>query len=738
MRKRANSKIPQVKTTQFVAMVIGICLCLLLIEQIWLLNKAEKDITTNTHSNMGLSVAIIDSYIEQAIKVGQTLSLDLTVSKFIYQRPIEYGSNDIQTMIDVLWKLPTSKTVNPMIADVFIYSKASDYLLNSSNLFFDIDKMYPLFQFQGYSSLQFKSSFLSSKASGFFPSITAIVSGRQVHVVPYIQIFPLSNQAANTGKIMLLLDEDFISSQFKVLSSAKIGWYYIEDQNNGIINTSNVEYSKSKEVTSLSNGQHNNILINNEKFFVSVTTSTVTGLRYVCAIAQKDLSSELFPLSFIVPLITLLVLTFSFIFSVKHFFKSQRNWNRLKALIGKPKENTSYELIADTIASILKEEQESNSTVVKQIPFKYETLFRRYINQVPQTDAELNVLFSEILGPNWQNTAKYKLVKIIIQEKEDLTDIDDLDFLRLATNKEANEIFHEKFFGFADYEFNSWILIWDNNETVLNGNIKIFWNKIVKLIPFDISMASSETKVDLNGLSLAPLECSLVAEAIKDSNLNRVMINYNTLATRTDLYIFTADMERALTNATSSNNLQEVKRQLDSIYNENYVKRNLNPQNRATLINKLYITAVQYNLKRGKQRIPQQFSSFSDVKQFFLEKAGQTIPSKNEFEQNTTYAIVAYIERNYSNPALNLSVAATDLKMKENYLYHFISTRIGKTFASYLEEYRLDKAMQMLINNKDLSINAIALQCGYTNPQTFRRAFNRRFHQLPSDVRNVQ
>ncbi len=722
------------KTAQFVAMVIGICLCFLLLEQIWLLNKTENDITANTNSNIDLSVAITDSYIEQAIKVGQTLSLDLNVSKFIYQRPIEYGSSDIQTMIDILWKLPTSKTVNPIIADVFIYSKASNYLLNSSNLFFDIDKMYPLFQFQGYSSLQFKSNFLYSKTSGFFPSITAVVSGRQIRVVPYIQIFPLSNQAANTGKIMLLLDEDFISSQLGALSTTKNGWYSIEDQNNGIITTSNIEYAKSKEIASLSNGQHNNVTIKNEKFFVSVTTSNTTGLRYVCAITQN---TGLLPLSFLLPLLVLLVLTCSFIFSFKHFFKSQRNWNKLKALIGQPKENTSYEMIADTISSILKEEQKSNSTTAKQIPFKYETLFRRYIHNAQQSDSELNILFSEIFGPNWQNTANYKLLKIIIREKENLTDIDDLDFLRLVTDKETKETFHENFFVFTDYEFNSWVIVWNNNETLLNGNIKIFWKKIVQLIPFEICMALSDTKVDLQGLSQAALECNLVADAIKDSNLHCVMQSYNLLATRTDSYIFTVDMEKALTNATSSNNPQEVTKQLDVVYNENFIKRNLNPENRASLINKLYITAVQYNLKRGKKTLPQEFSSFSDVKQFFLEKAGQTIPTKNEFEQNTTDAIVAYIEKNYSNPSLNLSVAATDLKMKENYLYHFISTRIGKTFASYLEEYRLDKAMQMLINNRDLSINAIALQCGYTNPQTFRRAFSRRFHQLPSDLRNA-
>lgn len=84
-------------------------------------------------------------------------------------REIAPGSSEIQTMIDILWKLPASRNVNPIIADIFIYSRTSGYLMNSSNLFFDIERMYPIFRIEGMSALQFRSFYLTQKTSGFLP-----------------------------------------------------------------------------------------------------------------------------------------------------------------------------------------------------------------------------------------------------------------------------------------------------------------------------------------------------------------------------------------------------------------------------------------------------------------------------------------------------------------------------------------------------------------------------------------
>lgn len=120
-----------------------------------------------------------------------------------------------------------------------------------------------------------------------------------------------------------------------------------------------------------------------------------------------------------------------------------------------------------------------------------------------------------------------------------------------------------------------------------------------------------------------------------------------------------------------------------------------------------------------------------------METASEGLHSKDEIEEGTKNAIIELIEKQYANPSLNLSMAAEMLHMKENYLYHFMSTRIGRTFSQYLEDFRLDQSHDLIMTSNDQSINEIAQKCGYCNPQTFRRAFKKRFGQLPSDFRNL-
>ncbi len=722
-----------------VALLVGICLICLIAGQLWMAHQFEKKAIEGTHSFITLSEAITDNSIKQAMRLAQMLALDLDISKFIYQGPIDTGSSDIQTMIDALWKLPTSRNVNPIISDILIFSRSSGYLLNSTNLFFDLDKMYALFQFDDLSSLQFKSKYLTTKESGFFPTADAIVDGRHTRVIPYMQTFPLSNQSANTGKIILLLNQSFIADQLGAIENGnkKSGWYSVLDAKGNIITSSDSVYVSSSIPTTLPDGPHRNVNIDGERFFVSVITSPDTGLKYICAIKERDFRATMKPILFIMTLGVTAILVLSLFFAMRQFYRSQRNWNKLNSLIGNSTANTSYELIADTIASILEEDRRTDSKAGrKALPFKYDSLFKRYIQGKVQSERELKPLFEEIQGRSMDTSTTYRLMKIVINEDDFSTDIDDLDFLRIAVDREASEIFQDNCHVFIDFSFNAWILSWDSNETTLNGKTKLFWSDVCRIIPFEISLAVSSAKTDLKGLIRASFECSAVADMIKDSSLHSTRMDYDELANRTDSYLYTKEMERVLTSAISAGDPKATNEALETIYAENFSKRRLSPQNALSLKLLLHATAVRNRLRQGNNEMPNRFKHFSSAREFFMAEAGQSVLSKKEVENSIRSTIMAYIDENYSNPLLNLSVAASDLQMKENQLYHFMSTRMGKTFASYLEEYRLDMARHMLEEEQSSAINAIALKCGYTNPQTFRRAFTKRFGQLPSDFRN--
>ena len=58
----------------------------------------------------------------------------------------------------------------------------------------------------------------------------------------------------------------------------------------------------------------------------------------------------------------------------------------------------------------------------------------------------------------------------------------------------------------------------------------------------------------------------------------------------------------------------------------------------------------------------------------------------------------------------------------------------GSSFAAYVEECRIAKAIELL-RTTELSVEKIAQTVGYCNDKTFRRALKRRTGRLPTDFR---
>lgn len=73
---------------------------------------------------------------------------------------------------------------------------------------------------------------------------------------------------------------------------------------------------------------------------------------------------------------------------------------------------------------------------------------------------------------------------------------------------------------------------------------------------------------------------------------------------------------------------------------------------------------------------------------------------------------------------LKLNDFATALHTNRNYISKCISnTKPDYTFAQFVNEYRLEYAKQLILNNPDKKINEIFLEAGFSNEQTFYRTF---------------
>ena len=96
-------------------------------------------------------------------------------------------------------------------------------------------------------------------------------------------------------------------------------------------------------------------------------------------------------------------------------------------------------------------------------------------------------------------------------------------------------------------------------------------------------------------------------------------------------------------------------------------------------------------------------------------------------------SIFQYVEQNYQSK-LSLQEIADFTGYSKYYFTKFFKKNTGKTFLTFLNEYRIDKAKWLLIHSED-SVSEIISQVGIESDKTFYRLFKQSMNQSPLDYR---
>lgn len=95
----------------------------------------------------------------------------------------------------------------------------------------------------------------------------------------------------------------------------------------------------------------------------------------------------------------------------------------------------------------------------------------------------------------------------------------------------------------------------------------------------------------------------------------------------------------------------------------------------------------------------------------------------------------AQIEEIYADPEYNIERLSDILGLSRGHLHRKIKELTGKTPVDFLRNYRLNKAAQLIRQNK-LSISEIAYQTGFTSPAYFAKCFKIEYNMTPSEYQN--
>lgn len=130
-----------------------------------------------------------------------------------------------------------------------------------------------------------------------------------------------------------------------------------------------------------------------------------------------------------------------------------------------------------------------------------------------------------------------------------------------------------------------------------------------------------------------------------------------------------------------------------------------------------------------KAALLQFFSILIEEKQYSLcEKVSQHTEKDLLLKE-----IVQYINDNYSNE-LSLMQISKHFNMSHKYFCRFFKNNFNKTFITYLNDVRMEKAINLL-ENKNLSITEVALSCGFCNMSYFARTFKKTVGCTPREYK---
>jgi transcriptional regulator GlxA family with amidase domain len=123
----------------------------------------------------------------------------------------------------------------------------------------------------------------------------------------------------------------------------------------------------------------------------------------------------------------------------------------------------------------------------------------------------------------------------------------------------------------------------------------------------------------------------------------------------------------------------------------------------------------------------------------YLKRSGGQLqysqPLLMQVQAKHQFGDIAHWIRGNLHETLTVDAMAERVNLSPRHFTRRFRAMFGITPADFVEELRLDEA-RWLLANEDESVDKVAETVGYTNDDTFRRAFVRRFGILPTEYRD--
>lgn len=211
------------------------------------------------------------------------------------------------------------------------------------------------------------------------------------------------------------------------------------------------------------------------------------------------------------------------------------------------------------------------------------------------------------------------------------------------------------------------------------------------------------------------------------------------------LYYFPLKVELSLVKRIRKGNREELDILLNHLKSENFQNRSLSNSMRQQLISSVRGAVLRemtdispesaaYPIL-SKLNSASSFDQLSSILQelcdIFCVTGSLRAEEKKESQKQ---AVLEYISAHYQESSFSIYQICDVFQMSESAAYQFFREVVGTSFADLIESIRIEKACQLLSDGSH-TIKEIAQMVGYTNDNSFRRAFKRVLGISPSEYK---
>jgi AraC-like DNA-binding protein len=235
-------------------------------------------------------------------------------------------------------------------------------------------------------------------------------------------------------------------------------------------------------------------------------------------------------------------------------------------------------------------------------------------------------------------------------------------------------------------------------------------------------------------------EAQITAEYAVTTESSKHVIWYRDITINNAPDLFTKEHEQNLIHLMRQGNPGALGAYLDDCH-ESPVYRTMHTGMKWLYLSHLHIILLRLsaNSRAGmdSREVDAQFKGerkdyFEALRSAYLQLCSHVGKTKKSHNQKLREGILGYIDGNYQDSQLNVSMLASRFNLAESYFSQFFKEQTGETFSRYLEKLRINHACKLL-DEGIMSVDDIARNSGYNNANTFRRAFKKATGTIPSE-----